>query len=61
MFNIAKDSYLIGKNPKIIQNYMKGVLLQDHSQTTPMSSCDYIVMGEENLEVTVCDKGYDSF
>jgi hypothetical protein len=33
--------------------------LQDHSQTTPMSSCDYIVMGEENLEVTVCDKGDD--
>jgi hypothetical protein len=33
--------------------------LQDHSQTTPiMSSGDYIVMGEENFEVTVCDKGY---
>ncbi|KAJ4796755.1 hypothetical protein LUZ62_048001 [Rhynchospora pubera] len=57
-FYQAKDSYLIGKNPKLIHDYMNRVMLQDDLRTTPMNNCDYIVMGEENHEIAVCKKGY---
>ncbi|KAJ4730618.1 hypothetical protein LUZ62_040823 [Rhynchospora pubera] len=55
---IAKDSYVIGRNPKLIHGYMKRVLLEDELRTTPMNNCDYIVMGEENHEIAVGENGY---
>ncbi|KAJ4809103.1 hypothetical protein LUZ62_021669 [Rhynchospora pubera] len=57
-FYIARNSCLIGRNPKLIHNYMKRVILQDDLRTTPMNNCDYIVMGEENHEIVVCENGY---
>ncbi|KAJ3690099.1 hypothetical protein LUZ61_019263 [Rhynchospora tenuis] len=54
----AKNSYLIGRNPKLIHNYMKRVMLHHDMRTTPMNKCDYIVMGEENHDISVCDDGY---
>ncbi|KAJ3686981.1 hypothetical protein LUZ61_016145 [Rhynchospora tenuis] len=57
-FYIAKNSSLIGRNPKLIHNYMKRVMLQDDLRTTPVNNCDYIVMGEENHELAVCENGY---
>ncbi|KAJ4733930.1 hypothetical protein LUZ62_023455 [Rhynchospora pubera] len=50
----AKDSYSIGKNAKLIQNYMKEL---DDLTTTPLDKCDYIVMGEENHEIDICENG----
>ncbi|KAF3339089.1 hypothetical protein FCM35_KLT16560 [Carex littledalei] len=58
MFNKAKDSYLIGKNPNLIHNYVERIMLEDDLHTTPMNNCDYIVMGEENHEIDVCSNGY---
>ncbi|KAF3339090.1 hypothetical protein FCM35_KLT16561 [Carex littledalei] len=58
IFKVAKDSYLIGKNPKIIHNYVERIMLQDDLHTTPMNICDYIVMGEQNHEIDVCSNGY---
>ncbi|KAJ1695664.1 hypothetical protein LUZ63_012362 [Rhynchospora breviuscula] len=56
-FNKCRDSYFIGKNPKLIHNYMNRVMLEDDLKTTPINSCDYIVMSEENHEIVVCEKG----
>ena len=58
MFNMAKDDYRIGKNPKLIHNYVKRIMLQDGFRTTPMNNCDYIVMGEQNHEIVVRSNGY---
>ncbi|KAJ3688556.1 hypothetical protein LUZ61_017720 [Rhynchospora tenuis] len=57
-FNKAKDSYLIGKNPKIVQNYMKRVMHEGDLRTMPMSNCAYIVMGEENHDISISEDGY---
>ncbi|XP_078150817.1 uncharacterized protein LOC144546167 [Carex rostrata] len=57
-FNKAKDSYLIGKNPKLIHNYVKRVVVENGLRTTPLSSCNYIVMGENYNEIDVCCNGY---
>ncbi|KAJ4748742.1 hypothetical protein LUZ62_083147 [Rhynchospora pubera] len=54
----AKKSYLLGRNPKLIHDFMNRIMLQDHYKTTPMSSCEYIVMGEENHEITICENGW---
>ncbi|XP_078149456.1 uncharacterized protein LOC144544772 [Carex rostrata] len=58
LFSKAKNSNIMGKNTKVIHNYVKRVILQDDLKTTPMNSCDYFVMGEENHEVSVCSNGY---
>ncbi|KAJ1695149.1 hypothetical protein LUZ63_011847 [Rhynchospora breviuscula] len=57
-FNKAKGSYLIGKNPKLVQNYMKRVMLEGDLRTMPMNSCAYIVMGEENHDISISEDGY---
>ncbi|KAF3338993.1 Immunoglobulin G-binding protein A [Carex littledalei] len=57
-FNQANDSYLIGKNPKLIHNYVKRVIVEDDLKTTPLNSCHYIVMGENYSEIEVCSNGY---
>ncbi|KAJ4785851.1 hypothetical protein LUZ62_037097 [Rhynchospora pubera] len=57
-FNKAKGSYLIGKNPKLVQNYMKRVLLEGDLKTMPMDNCAYIVMGEENHDISISEDGY---
>ncbi|KAJ3688027.1 hypothetical protein LUZ61_017191 [Rhynchospora tenuis] len=56
-FNKCRDSYFIGKNPKLIHNYMKRVMLEDDLKTTPINCCDYVVMSEENHEIIVSEKG----
>ncbi|KAJ4779444.1 hypothetical protein LUZ62_063701 [Rhynchospora pubera] len=56
-YNKCRDSYFMGKNPKLIHNYMNRVMLEDDLKTTPINSCDYIVMSEENHEIVVCEKG----
>ncbi|KAJ4780065.1 hypothetical protein LUZ62_064322 [Rhynchospora pubera] len=58
VFHKANNSYLIGGNPKLIQNYMKRLIREDDLRTTPLNSCGYIVMGEENHEIAVCEDGY---
>ncbi|KAF3338991.1 hypothetical protein FCM35_KLT16462 [Carex littledalei] len=57
-FNRAKNSYLIGKNPKLIHNYVKRVVVEDDLKTTPLTSCDYIFMGENYNEIAICNNGY---
>ncbi|KAF3340739.1 hypothetical protein FCM35_KLT09583 [Carex littledalei] len=54
----AKKSYLIGNNPQLIHNYVKKKMLGNDLRTTPMNSCDYIVMGEQNHEIDDSINGY---
>ncbi|KAF3340834.1 hypothetical protein FCM35_KLT09678 [Carex littledalei] len=57
VFYLANNSYLIGKNPYLMHYYVRRLMLQDDFRTTPMNSCDYIVMGEENFEIGVSSDG----
>ncbi|KAF3325359.1 hypothetical protein FCM35_KLT10430 [Carex littledalei] len=37
---------------------LRRVMIQDDLPTIPMSSCNYIVMGEEKHEIAICNNGY---
>ncbi|XP_062227337.1 uncharacterized protein LOC133925417 [Phragmites australis] len=63
---LAKRSFAYGKNPQLIASYMTQMLKEEqhtssngHSGSVDLKWCNYVVLGEEDLEKKAGPNGYD--